>query len=340
MENTTFCCMLVGSAGAGKSSFINTLIKYVNTTKESGQKMTRYIPTAKSQVMGGHTMTREPIKLTDDLIIVDNRGWHDWNNEAALKELSAQIHGKRSFDDDVKWDDDSDSATDDESETTLAITDKVDCTALVLNGVGGIDAVENITELIETCRQNTKRPPSIVITHKDAISDEEVKKMIGFLENEQIDPAKIFVVKNVTSKNESLDDNTRSCICDFIGSCQDDGEAGASAHRRRENVEEKREKKKVSGMQKEIEKGQHELKKAEIAEAKARLESETETKKEMDSMKEAALKRELESAERLQDMSEANRKKMNDLRLKNESDMHAHHKIVVKEYYEGRLRKE
>lgn len=42
------------------------------------------------------------------------------------------LDGKRSFDDDVIWDNDSDSSTDDESDTTLAITDKVDCTTLVL----------------------------------------------------------------------------------------------------------------------------------------------------------------------------------------------------------------
>ncbi|XP_030834465.1 uncharacterized protein LOC115921278 [Strongylocentrotus purpuratus] len=180
--------------------------------------------------MGGHTMTREPVKLTDNLIIVDNRGWHDWSNEAALKELSAQIHGQRSFDDDVIWIDDNNSATADKSDIPMAITDKIDCTTLVFNGIGGIDAVENITELIETCRQNTKRLPSVVITHGDKISDKEVNKMIVFLENEKIDREKIFVVKNVTSKDESLDDKTRSCIGRFIGICQDDGQAGNLAY--------------------------------------------------------------------------------------------------------------
>lgn len=42
------------------------------------------------------------------------------------------LDGKRSFDDDVIWDDDSSSSTDDESDIPLAITDKIDCTTLVL----------------------------------------------------------------------------------------------------------------------------------------------------------------------------------------------------------------
>lgn len=164
--------------------------------------------------------------------------------------------------------------------------------------------------------------------------------MIVFLENENIDREKIFVLKNITSKDESLDDKTKSCIQRFIGICQDDGEAGSSAHKRRENTEDKREKKRFRAMEREISEGQHEYRKAEISEATARLESETEAKKEMDSMKEVALKRELEHVERLQDMSEANHRQVNDLKLKNESDLHEHHKMYLKGFYEGRLKKE
>ena len=82
--------LLVGAAAAGKSSLINTLIN-ITQPSDSTMKIKKYVPTAPKRLMGGHTMVREPVDLTKTITAVDNRGWHDWGNQAAVDELIAQI---------------------------------------------------------------------------------------------------------------------------------------------------------------------------------------------------------------------------------------------------------
>ncbi|XP_030834471.1 uncharacterized protein LOC115921281 [Strongylocentrotus purpuratus] len=120
--------MFVGAPGAGKSSLINSLINIID--KDSRQKgINRYIPTAPSDMMGGHTLMREQVELTDALTIVDNRGWHDWEKEVALKELVAQINAQRAFVDDVDWEHGEEE--EDILEIPLVIAEKISCVTIV-----------------------------------------------------------------------------------------------------------------------------------------------------------------------------------------------------------------
>ena len=90
-----FCIGLIGAAGAGKSSLINTLLEAVKPigTSVSAQEYIEYVPTAITDMEDGHTRKRALIKLTGSISVIDNRGWHNWEHQVALDELAAQIGG-------------------------------------------------------------------------------------------------------------------------------------------------------------------------------------------------------------------------------------------------------
>ena len=83
---------MIGDAGAGKSSLINTLLALLESEDRNvDEEYMPYIETAPVDMMGGHTQFREAVDLTSFIQMYDNRGWHDWTKREALERLRAQI---------------------------------------------------------------------------------------------------------------------------------------------------------------------------------------------------------------------------------------------------------
>ena len=99
---------LFGDKGVGKSSFINTVMNVLSHENTSGAKLMEsamsYFSRQGSQQQqelavavapdfhkGNYTKYRESVPLTRYIKIIDNRGWHDWKNVHALRQLRAQI---------------------------------------------------------------------------------------------------------------------------------------------------------------------------------------------------------------------------------------------------------
>ncbi|XP_030833672.1 uncharacterized protein LOC100889477 isoform X1 [Strongylocentrotus purpuratus] len=226
--------MFVGAPGAGKSSLINSLINIIDYDKDSRQKgINRYIPTAPKDMMGGHTLMREQVELTEALTIVDNRGWHDWGNEVALKELVAQINAQRAFVDDVDWEHEVEE--EDILEIPLVIAEKISCVTIVINGKGGIGALKGMQNLVKTCNKETGRKPSVVVTHKDHMTKDQIEKVKSLLEKEHgIGRERVFVIQNKIDIDTCLEAGSKSRLLDFLERCIADGKAGGSFHSQKE----------------------------------------------------------------------------------------------------------
>ncbi|XP_030833673.1 uncharacterized protein LOC100889477 isoform X2 [Strongylocentrotus purpuratus] len=216
--------MFVGAPGAGKSSLINSLINIIDYDKDSRQKgINRYIPTAPSDMMGGHTLMRELVELTDALTIVDNRGWHGWGNKVALKELVAQINAERALYDDFDW------VTGKKEEEIIS------CVTIVINGKGGIGALKGMQTLVKTCNKVTGRKPSVVVTHKDQMTKDQIEKVKSLLEKEHgIGRERVFVIQNKIDIDTCLEAGSKSRLLDFLERCIADGKAGGSFHNQKD----------------------------------------------------------------------------------------------------------
>ncbi|XP_030834839.1 uncharacterized protein LOC115921476 [Strongylocentrotus purpuratus] len=226
--------MFVGAPGAGKSSLINSLINIIDYDKDSRQKgVSRYIPTAPPDMMGGHTLMREQVELTNALTIVDNRGWHDWEKEVALKELVAQINARRAFVDDVDWEHGEEE--EDILEIPLVIAEKISCVTIVINGEGGLGALKGMQNLVKTCNKETGRKPSVVVTHKDKMTMDQIQKIKSMLEQEHgIGRERVFVIQNKIDIDTGLEAGSKSRLLDFLEGCIADGQAGGSFHSQKE----------------------------------------------------------------------------------------------------------
>ncbi|KAM5151637.1 uncharacterized protein ACMZJ9_009871 [Mantella aurantiaca] len=196
---------LFGYAGNGKSSFINTCkivwenSAYCNHTKASGS-------------YGGDTKDRRTYQLTENIILVDNRGCIKMQNYEK-GEVFAQLGNLMPLNMTVNWSQGfklADRIV--ESEPIVKSSDFI--APIFVCKVGFSPNPEEFLELkeiLKTCREMTGVEATVVLTHKmkgDLVRTENMFKDLGITH--------VFSLENYTSEKHSRSSEVHNSVMQFL----------------------------------------------------------------------------------------------------------------------------
>ncbi|XP_072273042.1 uncharacterized protein [Pyxicephalus adspersus] len=194
-----------GYVGHGKSSFINTCKavwenkEYINHTKISGS-------------YEGDTTDRQIYQLTDNIVLVDNRGFKTIGSDVKAQ-IYAQLGNLLPLSTIVDW------------SQGLTLLDQIDQAELLVKKSDFIvpifiysvcyspdhDEIQELKEFLNFCSRITGMEVKVVLTHKAEGDVEAVKTMFMDLEIENL-----FSLENITPQNPLKSEDIENSVINFL----------------------------------------------------------------------------------------------------------------------------
>ncbi|XP_040211477.1 uncharacterized protein LOC120942564 [Rana temporaria] len=194
-----------GYAGHGKSSFINTCkivwenSSYNNYTKASGSQ-------------GGDTMDRRTYQLTENIILVDNRGCSAMKSHEK-GEIFAQLANLMPLNMKVDWCQGfklADRIV--EAEPLVQPSDFI--SPIFVYSIGHApnpDEKQELKEILKTCREMTGVEAIVLLTHKSKGNLERAEAMF-----KDMGAKHVFSLENYTPKNQSRSMEVHNSVMKFL----------------------------------------------------------------------------------------------------------------------------